>query len=232
MNTLQKKDSAIDHSRAQANQLSVQRVGFPAVYGHISAPAQLKKGVIQRIWFERVNGTVTKKEDPRPTGTHKPFNNTPYVGEDGKKVTVTVWEPKVKAPAPLTYKQKLGNVPAAGEFTIAANLVRFSQDSISSTFTSGADINATITALKDKTLDPSLLPAIRVIWSKQDSAHEEARLVTLDNRRLYCCQQAGVKVKCVLVDWDNLDATTKKKESKKLTSGKGREGRATIDVRL
>ena len=69
-----------------------------------------------------------------------------------------------------------------------AKRINFTQDSISPTFRDGRSLDSTIQALKKGTLKPNDLPEIRIF-------EKNGKLYSLDNRRLYCAQQAGVKVK-------------------------------------
>lgn len=69
--------------------------------------------------------------------------------------------------------------------------IRFTQDSISGAFSKGgASLANTIEGLKSGAIDPAKIPAIRVF-------QQEGQTFTLDNRRLYVFQQAGVAVRTV-----------------------------------
>ena len=64
--------------------------------------------------------------------------------------------------------------------------IRFSQNSISSKFKNGSSVDDMIQGLKTGTIDPSDIPAIRIF-------EKDRVLYTLDNRRLYAFQQAGIE---------------------------------------
>lgn len=65
--------------------------------------------------------------------------------------------------------------------------IRFTQDSISSTFRDGTSLQDTINALQSGATPPSALPPIRVF-------EQDGLLYTLDNRRLFAAYQAGTQV--------------------------------------
>ena len=71
--------------------------------------------------------------------------------------------------------------------TINPNQVRFSQSSIRSTFKNGDSVDDLAAGLKNGTLDPSDIPAIRL-------TEKDGELFTLDNRRLEAFRRAGVDV--------------------------------------
>jgi hypothetical protein len=65
--------------------------------------------------------------------------------------------------------------------------LRFSQDSISARFKDGGTLQAVIEGLKNRDIAPESFPPIRLFqW--------EGHLFTLDNRRLYVFQQAGMPI--------------------------------------
>ena len=68
---------------------------------------------------------------------------------------------------------------------ITSKDIRFSQNSISSSFSDGSSVDDMVQGLKSGTINPNDVPAIRIL--ERDGA-----LYTLDNRRLYAFQQAGV----------------------------------------
>lgn len=106
-----------------------------------------------------------------------------FLKHEGQNVYETIEQRRTHVEKPKTYEELLGSTPdkdAKEEFTINAKLVRFSQDSIAKTFTEGGSIDDTVKSLRSKTLSSSDLPAIRVLMGTGD------RLVTLDNRRLWC----------------------------------------------
>ncbi|MEL6864455.1 MAG: polymorphic toxin-type HINT domain-containing protein, partial [Bacteroidota bacterium] len=71
--------------------------------------------------------------------------------------------------------------------------VRFSQNSISSKFKDGGDLDGFIEGLKNGKISPDDIPAIRIV--KKDGL-----IYTLDNRRLYSFQKAGIPIKYQKLD--------------------------------
>jgi hypothetical protein len=70
--------------------------------------------------------------------------------------------------------------------------VRFSQDSIKATLSdSGGRIDDLARGLRDGTVRPENVPPIRLV-------DRDGLLFTLDNRRLWAFQQAGLDVPCVM----------------------------------
>jgi len=67
------------------------------------------------------------------------------------------------------------------------NSIRFTQSSISSTFSDGSSLQEAIGALQSGVLSPSDLPPIRVY-------EKDGLIYTLDNRRLFVTSQAGTMV--------------------------------------
>lgn len=63
--------------------------------------------------------------------------------------------------------------------------IRFSQDSISSTFRNGTTLTDTISDLLNGSLEPTDFPVISVFWDDIEEAY-----FSLDNRRLYCFKEA------------------------------------------
>jgi len=70
---------------------------------------------------------------------------------------------------------------------INPNMVRFSQDSIGATFKNGGSIDDLASGLRNGATDPAVIPQIRLF-------ERDGVLYTLDNRRLWAFQQAGVEV--------------------------------------
>ena len=68
--------------------------------------------------------------------------------------------------------------------------IRFTQDSIKGTFKDGRSVTGLIDALKSGAVKASDLPAIRTFT-------RDGQLFSLDNRRLFAFQQAGVKIRTV-----------------------------------
>lgn len=179
-----------------------------------------RSAVLQMDWYELVGDEVILRKGDKPTGYRLVKGRK---GPNGKGVYETNKQRATHVQKPKTYDELLGPVPAEDsgeEFMVDAELVRFSQDSIAKTFSTGASIQELAGALKRGTAKPADLPAIRVFKSKA------GRLVTLDNRRLWCCKTAGTQVKCA---WATDEAI--ENEGFKFTSGKGHEGKTTITVR-
>jgi hypothetical protein len=185
----------------------------------ISTPTQRNEAVMQMDWYEKVGDQIIKRTGNKPSG-YKLVRGVK--APDGSSVYETLEQRKTHVPQPKTRAQKLDELglPEEGEFNVDSSLVRFSQDSIAKTFTSGASIYDTARSLESGRVKSSDLPAIRVFRSKFDT------LVTLDNRRLWCCQTAGVQVKCEWASPEEIE-----NEAYKFTSGKGQEGKTTIEVR-
>ncbi|TVX92191.1 RHS repeat-associated core domain-containing protein [Paenibacillus agilis] len=85
----------------------------------------------------------------------------------------------------------MGSIKPTGKLaysgSINAKNVKFSQDSISRKFSDGKTVEDTINGLKKGTIKPGDLPAIRIF-------EKNGEIYTLDNRRLYAAQEAGVRV--------------------------------------
>ncbi|WP_244145940.1 DUF637 domain-containing protein [Paraburkholderia caledonica] len=89
----------------------------------------------------------------------------------------------------------LAGLPAATNSGVPSSLsglanpssIRFTQSSISSTFSDGSSLQDAIGALKSGVLSPSDLPPIRVY-------EQNGQIYTLDNRRLFVTSQAGTMV--------------------------------------
>lgn len=101
--------------------------------------------------------------------------HTYFVGESG----ILVHNGKTCTPAAST------NEPN-GDTQPKSNDIRFSQNSISSKFKNGSSVDDMIQGLKTGTIDPNDVPAIRIF-------EKDGVLYTLDNRRLYAFQQAGIE---------------------------------------
>jgi hypothetical protein len=74
-----------------------------------------------------------------------------------------------------------------GVGTADPSLIRFSQNSIGRTFSDGRSLDALVAGLKNGTIKPGDVPAIRVF-------EQNGQWFTLDNRRLQAFRQAGVDV--------------------------------------
>jgi hypothetical protein len=66
------------------------------------------------------------------------------------------------------------------------NEIRYTQDSISGTFSDGAPIQDTIFLLQTKQINPGNIPPIKVVFY-------EGHYRTMDNRRLFCFKSANIK---------------------------------------
>ena len=71
--------------------------------------------------------------------------------------------------------------------------IRFSQDSISGTFKNGDSVADLAAKLKNGTVDPSSIPAIRLV-------ERNGKIFTLDNRRLKAFQEAGIEIPYQLLE--------------------------------
>jgi RHS repeat-associated protein len=71
---------------------------------------------------------------------------------------------------------------------IDAGAVRFSQDSIKSTFTDGRSVAELAEGLKNGTIDPASVPPIRIL-------EKNGQIFSLDNRRLAAYQEAGIPIR-------------------------------------
>ena len=74
--------------------------------------------------------------------------------------------------------------------------IKFSQPTVSQNFSSNGTINNTIAGLKNGSIKPGNIPAIRVV-------ERNGELITLDNRRLLAFQAAGVNVPIQRVSLSN-----------------------------
>jgi hypothetical protein len=70
---------------------------------------------------------------------------------------------------------------------VDASSVRFTQNSIGSNFSDGGSVNDLVTGLRNGSVDPNSLPPIRTF-------EVNGQLFSLDNRRLYAYQQAGIDI--------------------------------------
>ena len=80
--------------------------------------------------------------------------------------------------------------PLATKGLLNPQTIRFTQDSIKGTFKDGRSVTGLIDALKSGAVKASDLPAIRTFT-------RDGQLFSLDNRRLFAFQQAGVKIRTV-----------------------------------
>lgn len=217
---VQRKDDDTSHQVADVN--PVNTPGMPTI-SNSSAPIQRTTIFIQRVWYEKVGEDIVERPGKKPGGYRLVKVKGTILKHKGENVYETQEQRSTHVEKPKTYAELLGPVPekdSEAEFTVDAKLVRFSQDSIAKTFAAGGSIYDTVESLKSKKLSASDFPPIRVFMGTED------RLVTLDNRRLWCCKEAGVAVKCRWASDNEIE-----KEGFKFTSGKGMAGRTTIDVR-
>jgi ribosomal protein S18 acetylase RimI-like enzyme len=212
--------TALRRTRVQRTAARVTSSGQPSV----SRAAELRESPrIRRAeptWYEKVGDKIEGRVGKKPGGYRLVKG---VLSPTGKAVYETAEQRATHVEKPKTYAELVGVLPAADStaaFSVDAELVRYSQDSIGRTFTSGAPIAELAASLKNGTTKPSALPAIRVLMSKG------GRLVTLDNRRLWCCKEAGVKIKCVWATAEEVE-----KEGYKFTSSQGKDGLTTITVR-
>lgn len=161
------------------------------------------------VWYERVAGNIVEKADPRPPGKYKVISGLKHNDQQ-------VWEPK--GAAPKTNSEKMASYPKAGVFEVDAADVMYSQSSISAKFTDGTSYSTTIEKFKKSgyTVTP-----IQVLEG------DNSRLISLDNRRLYCAKQANIKVKCVWATKEQIE-----RGGFKFTSTGGNAGKSTIKVNL
>ncbi|MBZ9731335.1 DUF6443 domain-containing protein [Salegentibacter sp. JZCK2] len=95
---------------------------------------------------------------------------------------------------------------------INASEVKFSQNSISGNFKDGNSVESLTKGLKDGSIDPSSIPAVRI-------TNKDGKIYTLDNRRLKAFQDAGIEVNYQKVDYSSLP----KSELRKFTTTNGGE---------
>ena len=84
-------------------------------------------------------------------------------------------------------ERKLGGI-ASKSVTLDPSKIRFTQDSIKSTFRDGRSIKDLVSGLKSGKISPNDVPAIRVF-------QRNGRTYSLDNRRLKAFQDAGIPVR-------------------------------------
>lgn len=90
--------------------------------------------------------------------------------------------------------------------------IRFTQNSIKGTFRDGRAVSDLITGLKNGTLKPGDVAPIRVFM-------KDGKMFTLDNRRLYAFQQAGVRT--IRVVWATAKELAKELPNKLTTENDG-----------
>jgi Hemagglutinin repeat len=104
-------------------------------------------------------------------------------------------DPHVDAPPPprnFLSPDDFAKLPATG--TIDPKTIRFSQDSISADFKNGAgSVDALIADLKSGKVDPASIPPIRIV-------ERDGQIFSLDNRRLFAFQEAGIEIPFVKLD--------------------------------
>jgi hypothetical protein len=93
--------------------------------------------------------------------------------------------------------------------------IRFSQNSISSNFRDGSSIEDLIRKLKNKEIDTSSIPPIRIV-------EKDGLIYTLDNRRLKAFQDAGIDI-----PYEKLDNIPENEMFKFTTNNEG----VTIEIR-
>jgi hypothetical protein len=80
--------------------------------------------------------------------------------------------------------------PLAAGGAVNPSTIRFSQSSIGRTFSSGGTLRETIEGLTSGAISPEAFPPIRVL-------ERNGLTFTLDNRRLFVFQEAGVPIRTV-----------------------------------
>ncbi|MCU7840520.1 MAG: RHS repeat-associated core domain-containing protein [Candidatus Thiodiazotropha sp. (ex Troendleina suluensis)] len=79
----------------------------------------------------------------------------------------------------------------------SANSIRFTQSSINKNFSDGGSVNGLIRKLRTGEVSPNDLPPIRIF-------RKDGQIFSLDNRRLYAGQQAGVRIRTVGATQDEI----------------------------
>lgn len=107
-------------------------------------------------------------------------------------------------------------------------LVRYTQDSIDSTFSDGGNIYDTATALINGTKKPSEIPAVRCYSKKVNG---KLRYISYDNRRVWCFKQAklvdpSIKMQCI-----RATEQQQKDLASHITATQGTKGGGDITVR-
>jgi len=106
------------------------------------------------------------------------------------------------------------SLPSSGK--IDPGKIRFSQDSINANFQkSWGSIEDFISGLKKGSINPDSIEPIRIV-------EKDGQIFTLDNRRLFSFQQAGIEV-----PFKKLDKIPKREQFKFTTKNEG----LTIEVR-
>ena len=91
----------------------------------------------------------------------------------------------------------LGHNSGCEYFKLSPHKIRFTQDSIKQEFKNGrGSLEDTIRGLRSGSISPDNFPAIRIL-------EHNGQLWSLDNRRLYVFQQAGIKIKTEVVFMKN-----------------------------
>jgi RHS repeat-associated protein len=85
----------------------------------------------------------------------------------------------------------------AARGAVDPHTIRFSQNSIKRSFTNGATLREAIDGLKSGAVSPESFPPIRVF-------ERNGQLFTLDNRRLYVFQEAGIPIRTVPATADEI----------------------------
>ena len=189
------------------------------------------------LWYELLDDGRVVGHDYKKPGGYKLVRDRK--APDGSSVFET--KEKKSAKAAVTKKEKeeaeekaqkeldvdkaklLAALPSSDSdrvFELYASQVRYSQDSIDPVFQgSGGSIHESAQSIIDGETTYRKFPAIRIFTSAG------GHLITLDNRRLWCCNKAKTKVRCVWAEADEI----KKEGAWKLTAGD--EGWPSIVVR-
>ncbi|WP_143821127.1 RHS repeat-associated core domain-containing protein, partial [Motiliproteus sp. MSK22-1] len=83
--------------------------------------------------------------------------------------------------------ESAGKISGAIKFRSSSS-IRFTQNSIGKNFRDGGSVDDLVAGLRSGRVSPDSLPVIRIF-------KKDGKLYSLDNRRLYAAQRAGVKIK-------------------------------------
>ena len=116
------------------------------------------------------------------------------VASGSQNLSGTQHQEKLDANA-LLHLAKIGiSYDAASGFPLVAKglvdpkTIRFSQDSIKGTFRDGRSVQDLAAGLKDGSIKPGDVPAIRIV-------ERNGQLISIDNRRLWAFREAGVPIR-------------------------------------
>jgi RHS repeat-associated protein len=140
-------------------------------------------------WLRKTAGDVAGSfRNPDKDGYRiNPLTDQPVQNPQATRETTLVNLLTLAMPGPKLVRGLSNESKIAESGFIHPRLVRFSQDSIKSTFKNGASLREMVTGLLDGGIDPSKVPAIRLV-------DMDGVLYTLDNRRLEAFRRAGMDV--------------------------------------